>query len=114
MRSAGVVIANEISHNLIQVLPVKDYQMVKAFSAESANDAFAIWILPWASCSCRSIFQSKLFDLLLEHITIDAIVVTNDIFCCFVKSKSFSQLLRSPEYIWPSGYINMEDYSSMV
>ena len=82
MRSAGIVIFKDVfMQNIIQVLFIENNHMVKTFSAERANYSFAERILPWASwCSWR-VFKTKLSYGLFELIAVDAIIITDNIFC---------------------------------
>ena len=78
------------------MLFIENNHMVKAFSAKSANYSFAEWILPWASWGGGFIFQTKPSYGLLEFVTIDTIIITDNIFCGFIESKGFTKLLNGP------------------
>ena len=75
---------------------IENNHMVETFPAKSTDDTFSEWILPWTSWGGWCVFQSKPFYSLLELIAIDTIVITDNIFCCFVESKSLTKLLNSP------------------
>ena len=97
MRSADIVILEDVfMQNIVQMLFVKNDHMVKTLPTKSANDTLSEWILPWTSGGGWCVFQSKPFYGLLELMAIDAIVITDHIFCGFVESKSFSKLLNGP------------------
>ena len=82
--------------NIIQVLFIENNHMVKTLSKKRANYTFGKWILPWASwCSWR-VFKTKLSYGFFELIAIDAIIITDNIFCGFIKSKGFTELLNGP------------------
>ena len=75
---------------------VENNHMVKTFPAKCADDAFGNRILPWTSRGGWCVFQAELVDLNLEFFTKDFVIISDDIFCGFIESKSFTKLLNSP------------------
>ncbi len=97
MSSADIVIIKDVFvQDIIQMLFAENDHMIETFPAKGTNDTLGEWILPWTSGGGWCVFQSKPFYGLLELRAVDAIVITDHIFCGFVESKSFSKLLNGP------------------
>ncbi len=97
MSSADIVILEDVfMQNIIQMSFIENNHMVETFPAKCTDDTFGEWILSWTSWGSWCIFQSKSSYSSLELGAIDAIVITDHIFCGFVESKSFAKLLNCP------------------
>ena len=97
MSSADIVVFKDVfMQDIIQMFFTEDDHMVKTFPAKGADDTLGEWILPWASWGCRRVFKTKPSYSLFELIAIDTIIITDNIFCGFIESKSFTKLLNCP------------------
>ena len=91
-----VVVADVFAKSPQQVLLVQWDDVISALSAERADDPFANWILPGTSVCRGCVFQTENSYLLLEVSTEYFIIISDDIFCGFIKSKGFTKLLNGP------------------
>ncbi len=97
MGSADIVVFKDVFvQNIMQMLFVENDHMVETLPAKCADDPFANWILPWTSWGSRCVFQTEISYLLLEVSTEYFIIISDDIFCGFIKSKGFTKLLNCP------------------
>ncbi len=101
MRSADIVILKDVFvQNIMQMLFIENNHMVKTASTKRTDYTFTKRILPGASRGSWCVFHAEFFYLLLEIFAEDFIIVSDDIFGCFIESKSFTKLLNSPLRMW--------------
>ncbi len=97
MSSADIVILKDVfMKDIVQMSFIENNHMVETFPAKCTDDTFGEWILLWTSWGSWCVFQPKPFYGLFELITVDTIVITDNILGCFVESKSFARLLNCP------------------
>ena len=55
-----------------------------------------------------------MFDGLLEVLTENLVIISNDIFCRGVKVKRLAKLLNRPLRTWAAGYVPMQNFTPVV
>ena len=87
MGSADIVIIKDVFvQDIIQMLFTENDHMIETFPAKGTNDTFGEWILPRTSWGSWFVFHPELPYGLFEFIAINTIVITDHIFCGFIKS----------------------------
>ena len=114
-RSADVVVVIDVFvQHLMQMFFIENNHVVKAFATKCPQNTLCDWILPWTSWCSRCVFQAKVIYVCFEIITEDFVVVTDDIFGCFVESKRFTKLLNCPLRVRICGNSKVQYFASIV
>src|SRR5262245_40708915 len=109
MRAKVVIIVQVISQGSAQVIFADDDQMIETLSADRANYAFGVWILPGTSGRRDHFFDPHSSCPPLKIMSIDRIPVSDQKAWGGVFRKRLDQLLGSPGGCWMLRDVEMND-----
>lgn len=96
MRTAAVVVSEELPKGATQVILTEDNQVVQALPAHRTNEPLDVRVLPRAAGRGRAVFHSYRRDALLKHPAVDGVVVPQQATRRLVEGKGFIELLSGP------------------
>src|SRR5262245_14706453 len=114
MRARVVIIVEVISQDSAQVIFTDDDQMIETLSANRADDAFGVWILPGRVGSGDHFFDPHSSYPPLKIVSIDRIPVSDQKAWGGVFRKRLDQLLGCPRGGWMFRDVEMNDLTSFM
>ena len=113
--SAGFVIVHEIAcQDSPQVGFVEHDDMVDTLSADTADQAFNVRILPWRSWRRDDFFDAHVHDALAEVNAVDPVAVSEQEARRFVIRKGLDNLLACPTGSWMGRDVEMNDATAIM
>ncbi len=109
------MIVREVAReNSSQVGFVEHDDMVDALSADTADQAFNVRILPWRSWRRDDFFDAHVHDALAEVHAVDPVAVSEQEARRFVIRKGLDNLLACPTGSWMGRNVEMNDATAMI
>ena len=110
----SMVVVDVGRENTPQVPLVEDDCIVQTVSADRANDALDVCILPGGARCCDDLLKTHNPDALTESVTIRSVPVPQEVARSAVPRKGFSYLVGKPNLCRMSGNPEMGDPSAVV
>src|SRR3984893_19397449 len=114
MRHASVVILKVRRQHTAQVMLIEDDDVIETFTADRADDALDIGVLPRRSRCSDDLLDRHRLDTIAEGLTIRRIAVSQQKARCGVPREGLGDLARQPDLCRVLGDIEMDDFSSLM
>ena len=114
MRPASVVILKVRRQHTAQVTLIEDDDVIETFTADRADDALDIGVLPRRSRCRDDLLDRHRLDTIAEGLTIRRIAVSQQKARCGVPGKGLGDLARQPDLCRVLRDIEMDDCSSLM
>ncbi len=88
--------------------------MIEALSADTADQAFNVRILPWRSWRRDDFFDAQVLDALAEVHAVDSVSVSDQEARRFVLRKGLDDLLGRPARSWMSRDVEVHDHAAIM
>ena len=109
------MIVREVARENSSQMGVVEYDdMGETLSADTADQAFNVRILPWRSWRRDDFFDTHVPDALAEVRGVDSVSVSDQEARRFVVRKGFDDLLGCPERIWMGRDVEVDDNAAVV
>ena len=93
----------------MQVSLAQHDDMIQTVTADAADGAFAIWILPGRLRCDRDFFDSHVLDPFLKVVAVDAVAIANEEARCFFVREGIDNLLGGPFGVWIRGHVEVNN-----
>src|SRR5215475_7940476 len=114
MRAKLVIIAHVLGEQTLEMPFVEHDHMIEQVASNTANDPFAVWILPGTPWRNLDLFEAHVLYTLLNMIAVDAVPVTKQIMWRCIPRKRFNELLGGPWRCGVFGEVDMDDAPAVM
>src|SRR2546428_1944240 len=114
MGTDGVVVGEVRAQQAAEMTLIEDDDVVQAFTADRADQAFGEGILPGGAWGDEDLVDSHVRDSASEVVTIDRVPIAEHIFGRRFIGKSVEHLASRPHGGWVGGDVDMDEVAAIV
>ena len=114
MGSRAVVVAHVAGEDTFEMALSWDDHVVQAFSADRADDAFRISVLPGRPSGGDDVLDAERVYLALESLSLNSITLPDQVLGCYRHATSFNELTCCPHRGGMGGDIEVPEMAPIV